>query len=38
MSERLLPLAGQNSVLIIQALIIGTIIHSLVHREHVEPG
>ena len=38
MSEKLLPLAGQNSVLIIQALIIGTIIHSLVHREHVEPG
>jgi hypothetical protein len=35
MSEVMLPLAGQDSVLVIQALIIGTIIHSLVHREHV---
>lgn len=35
MSEMLLPLAGQNTVLVIQALIIGTIVHSLLHREHV---
>ena len=35
LSEIMLPLAGKDSVLIIQALIIGTIIHSLVHREHV---
>ncbi len=33
-SERLLPLAGEQSVLILQAVIIGTIIHSLVHRGH----
>lgn len=35
LSEVMLPLAGKDSVLIIQALIIGTIIHSLVHREHI---
>jgi hypothetical protein len=35
LSEKLLPLAGQNSVMLIQALIIGTIVHSLVYREHV---
>lgn len=34
-SEMLLPLAGRNTVLVIQALIIGTIVHSLLHREHV---
>jgi len=35
LSEQLLPLAGQNSILIFQSIIIGTIVHSLVHREHV---
>ncbi len=35
-SERLLPLAGEQAVLILQAVIIGTIIHSLVHRGHAE--
>lgn len=35
LSETLLPLAGQGSVLVIQSLIIGTIVHSLVHRGHV---
>ena len=35
LSEIMLPLAGQNSVMIVQALIIGTIVHSLVYREHV---
>ena len=34
-SGRLLPLAGDTAVLGIQAVIIGTIIHSLVHRGHV---
>lgn len=33
-SERLVPLAGEQAVLILQAVIIGTIIHSLVHRGH----
>ena len=33
--EIILPLAGQDSVLVIQALIIGAIVHSLVHRGHV---
>ncbi len=33
-SDRLMPLAGEQSVLILQAVIIGTIIHSLVHRGH----
>ncbi len=34
-SERVLPLAGAEAVAIIQAVIIGTIIHSLIHRGHV---
>jgi hypothetical protein len=34
-SELLLPLAGDAFVLAVQAVIIGTIIHSLVHRGHV---
>jgi hypothetical protein len=34
-SERVLPLAGDQAVTIIQAVIIGTIIHSLIHRGHV---
>ena len=34
-SERVLPLAGQQAVSVIQAVIIGTIIHSLIHRGHV---
>lgn len=34
-SERLLPLAGEKSVAGIQAVIIGTITHSLVFRGHV---
>ena len=34
-SGRLLPLAGDTVVAGVQALIIGTIIHSLVHRGHV---
>ena len=34
-SARLLPLAGATVVAGVQALIIGTIIHSLVHRGHV---
>ncbi|MDZ4728428.1 MAG: hypothetical protein SH820_00555 [Xanthomonadales bacterium] len=33
-SEWLLPLAGEQAILILQAVIIGTIIHSLVHRGH----
>jgi len=33
-SERLLPLAGEQGVVILQAVIIGTIIHSLLHRGH----
>jgi hypothetical protein len=35
LSETILPLAGQDSVLVIQALIIGAIVHSLVHRGHI---
>lgn len=35
MSATMLPLAGQDAVMVIQALIIGTIVHSLVHREHM---
>lgn len=38
LSESLLPLAGRDGVLIVQTLIIGTIIHSLVHRGHLEAG
>ncbi len=34
-SEALLPLAGDVAVVIIQAFIIGTIVHSLVHRGHL---
>ncbi len=34
-SERVLPFAGAQIVTMIQALIIGTIIHSLIHRGHV---
>ncbi len=34
LSEQLLPLAGQDTILIIQSLIIGTIVHSLIHRGH----
>lgn len=34
-SERLLPLAGGGVVDVIEALIVGTIIHSLVYRGHV---
>lgn len=35
-SEQLLPLAGAAGIAAFQAVIIGTIVHSLVHREHVE--
>ena len=38
LSESLLPLAGRGGVLVVQTLIIGTIIHSLVHRGHLEGG
>lgn len=34
-SERLLPLAGDRVIVGMQAVIIGTIIHGLVHRGHV---
>lgn len=34
-SERLLPLAGDTVVSAVQGVIVGTIIHGLVHREHV---
>ena len=34
-SERLLPLAGDTFISALQGVIIGTIIHSLVHRGHV---
>lgn len=34
-SERLLPLAGDTGIAAFQAIVIGTIVHSLVHREHV---
>jgi hypothetical protein len=34
LSELVLPLAGDDAVLVLQALIVGTIVHSLVHREH----
>lgn len=37
-SERLLPLAGDTFITAVQAVIIGTIVHSLVHREHVHKG
>jgi hypothetical protein len=34
-SERLLPYAGDTAIAAVQGVIVGTIIHSLVHREHV---
>jgi len=34
-SERLLPLAGDRVISAMQGVIVGTIIHGLVHREHV---
>ncbi len=34
-SEILLPLAGDTGIAAFQAVIVGTIIHSLIHREHV---
>ena len=34
-SERLLPYAGDTVIAAVQGVIVGTIIHSLVHREHV---
>lgn len=34
-SERLLPIAGDGVITAVQGVIIGTIIHSLVHRGHV---
>ena len=34
-SERLLPYAGDMVIMAVQAVIVGTIIHSLVHRGHV---
>ena len=37
-SERLLPFAGDTLIAAMQGVIIGTIIHSLVHREHVHRG
>jgi len=37
-SERLLPLAGDTFITAVQAVIIGTIVHSLVHRGHVHKG
>jgi hypothetical protein len=36
LSEWVLPLAGDDAVLVLQALIVGTIVHSLVHRGHVK--
>lgn len=37
-SEWLLPLAGDTLIAALQGVIVGTIIHSLVHREHVHDG
>lgn len=37
-SSHLLPLAGAFAISALQAVIIGTIIHSLVHRSHVHTG
>lgn len=34
-SERLLPLAGDTAIAALQGVIVGTIIHGLVHRGHV---
>lgn len=36
-SARLLPLAGTDVILAIQAAVTGTIVHSLVHRAHARP-
>jgi len=36
-SERLLPYAGDTMIAAVQGVIVGTIIHSLVHREHAHP-
>ena len=38
MSDQLLVLEGGRAILAIQALIIGTIVHSLIHRGHVHRG
>jgi hypothetical protein len=35
LSVSFLPLTGEQSILIVQALIIGTILHSLIHRGHI---
>ncbi len=35
-SERLLPYAGDTLIAAVQGVIVGTIIHSLVHRGHVQ--
>ena len=37
-SERVLPMAGEQTDAMIQAVNIGTIIHSLIHRGHVHRG
>jgi hypothetical protein len=37
-SERLLPYADDTVIAAVQGVIVGTIIHSLVHREHVHSG
>jgi len=37
-SERLLPYAGDTMIAAVQGVIVGTIIHSLVHREHAQAG
>jgi hypothetical protein len=37
-SEWLLPYAGDTLISALQGVIVGTIIHSLVHREHVHAG
>ena len=37
-SEWLLPYAGDTLIAAVQGVIIGTIIHSLIHREHVNRG
>jgi hypothetical protein len=37
-SERLLPYADDTLIAAVQGVIVGTIIHSLVHREHVRAG
>lgn len=38
MSQHVLPLAGAGSFHVVQALIIGMIVHSLLHRGHGKPG